>query len=158
MLLAEGIEFTAARRRGVLVTLRRDGRPQLSNVMYDVVPRDDVGTAPAGAAALRDAPMATVRMSLTDARAKTRNLRRDPRGSLYVGREDFFAYVVLDGLVELSPVAADEHDAVVEELIEIYRRIAGEHEDWGSFRASMVAEGRVVAHLVPSYAYGIAGG
>ena len=61
----------------------------------------------------------TVRISVTDARAKTRNLRRDPRASLHVTREDFFAYVVLEGEVALSAVARAADDPVVEELVDL---------------------------------------
>ena len=46
-----------------------------------------------------------VSMSLTDGRVKTRNLRSDPRACLHVTDESFWQYVVLDGVVELSPVA-----------------------------------------------------
>jgi hypothetical protein len=48
-----------------------------------------------------------VRISVTDSRAKTKNLRRDSRASLYVVGDDFWSYVVLDGTAELTPVAAD---------------------------------------------------
>jgi nitroimidazol reductase NimA-like FMN-containing flavoprotein (pyridoxamine 5'-phosphate oxidase superfamily) len=47
---------------GVLATLKRDGRPQLSNVSYYF-----------------DARSASIQVSITEPRAKTRNLRRDPR-------------------------------------------------------------------------------
>lgn len=46
---------------GVLVTLKQDGRPQLSNVNHAYYPEEQV-----------------VRVSITEGRAKTRNLRRDP--------------------------------------------------------------------------------
>src|ERR1022692_1502702 len=77
--LDEAFAFVAQHRQGVLVTIRGDGRPQLSNVLYLASPDH------------------SVRISVTDARAKTKNLRRDPRASLHVTRDDFFAYVVLDG-------------------------------------------------------------
>src|SRR5579872_3352642 len=98
MPLDEAFAFVQERDRGVLVALRRDGRPQLSNILY---------VAGAGH---------TVRVSVTDDRMKTRNLRRDPRASLYVTRDDFYAYVVLDGEVTLSEVARAEDDPVVDQL------------------------------------------
>ena len=128
--------FVARHSQGVLVTLRRDGRPQLSNILY--VP------GPSGA----------VRISVTDGRAKTNNLRRDPRASLHVTSPDFWSYVVLDGTVALSPVAARPDDTVVGELVDMYRLARGEHPDWEEFRQVMVAEGRLVATLTPTYAYG----
>jgi PPOX class probable F420-dependent enzyme len=123
----------------VLVTIRKDGRPQLSNIIY--VPDDDD----------------TIRISVTESRAKTKNLRRDPRASLHVTRADFYAYVVLEGTVALSPVAADPNDAVVDGLAEMYRTAQGEHPDWAEFRQAMVDDGRVLARLRVERAYGMLG-
>ena len=136
MELTDAIAFAADRRHGVLVTLKADGRPQLSNITY----------------ALTDG---VVIISVTDSRAKTRNLRRDPRASLHVTRDDFYAYVVLEGDVELSPVATAPDDATVEALVEHYRLIAGEHPDWDDFRRTMVADRRLVARFSPTRAYGM---
>ena len=138
--LAATLEFVAAHRRGVLVTLRGDGRPQLSNIFYLV------------------GPGGSIRVSVTDDRAKTVNLRRDPRAQLYVTREDFFAYVVLDGTASLSPVAGEVDDPVVEELVDMYRLASGEHPDWDEFRRAMVTDGRLVLTLSASGAYGMIGG
>jgi len=121
---------------GVLVTIKRDGRPQLSNVTYVYD-----GT--------------TVRVSLTDGRAKTNNLRRDPRASLYVDGPGGRTYVVLEGKAELSPVAADPHDEVVEELVEYYRAASGEHPDWDDYRAAMVREKRLMFSMTVDHAYGL---
>ena len=84
------------------------------------------------------------RISVTDSRAKTKNLRRDPRASLYVVGDDFWSYVVLDGTAELTPVAADPADETVDELVALYRAVADEHPDWDEFRRDMVADGRLV--------------
>jgi PPOX class probable F420-dependent enzyme len=134
--LDDAFTFVAQRSQGVLVTLRRDGRPQLSNILY--VP----GPAP------------TVRISVTESRAKTKNLRRDPLASLHVTSDDFWEYAVLDGSVGLSTVAGDPDDPVVAELVEMYRLARGEHPDWDEFRRAMVSQGRVVATLSATYAYG----
>jgi PPOX class probable F420-dependent enzyme len=131
--------FVREHRRGVLVTLKRDGRPQLSNILY--VPGDDH----------------SVRISVTESRAKTKNLRRDPRASLYVAREDFYAYVVLEGSVDLTPPARSVDDAVVAELVEMYRTAQGEHPDWDEFAEAMVNDARVVATLRATSAYGMLG-
>jgi hypothetical protein len=56
--------------------------------------------------------------------------------------------------VALSPVAADPDDATVAELVDYYRTISGEHDDWDGYRAAMVRERRVVVHLTPTRAYG----
>jgi len=134
--LARAIQLASERKLGTLVTLKNDGRPQLSNVMYAI--RDGI-----------------VRISVTDGRAKTANLRRDPRGSLYVGQPDGWAYLVLEGDVELSPVAAAPDDAVVDGLVELYRSLQGEHPDWDEYRRSMVGDRRLVLRLRPSHAYGM---
>jgi PPOX class probable F420-dependent enzyme len=137
MELNDALEFIRDRHRGIIVTLKRDGRPQLSNIGY-VLGDDDV-----------------IRISITDSRAKTANARRDPRVSLHVARDDFYAYAVIEGRAELTPVAADPADAIVEELIEQYRAMAGEHPDWDDFRRAMVADGRLVLRVHPERAYGM---
>jgi PPOX class probable F420-dependent enzyme len=134
--LDQASAFAAQRTHGVLVTLRRDGRPQLSNILY------------------LPGPGPTARISVTDGRAKTANLRRDARASLHVTSDDFWSYVVLDGTVALSPVAAGVDDPVVAELVEMYRVAQGEHPDWGEFREAMVSQGRIVATLTATHAYG----
>ncbi|TDW23833.1 PPOX class F420-dependent oxidoreductase [Kribbella kalugense] len=121
---------------GVLVTIKRDGRPQLSNVTYVFD-----GTR--------------IRVSLTDDRAKTKNLRRDPRASLYVDGPRGRSYVVLEGKAELSPVAADPHDAVVEDLVDYYRRGSGEHPDWDEYREVMVQDRRLMFSMTVDRAYGM---
>jgi len=35
----------------------------------------------------------------------------------------------------------------VNELVAVYRAVAGEHDDWDEFRRAMIAEGRLVARL-----------
>ncbi|HEX3650093.1 MAG TPA: PPOX class F420-dependent oxidoreductase [Pseudonocardiaceae bacterium] len=123
-----------------LVTLKRDGRPQLSNIGY-----------------AHDEATGLIRISITDSRAKTRNLRRDPRASLYLTSPDMRRYLVVDGTVELTAVATDPQDATVAELVDLYRTIAGEHPDWDEFRTAMVAEGRLVARFTISHSYGFGG-
>ncbi|QNE21722.1 PPOX class F420-dependent oxidoreductase [Kribbella qitaiheensis] len=122
---------------GVLVTVKRDGRPQLSNVTY-----------------LYDGE--TIRISLTDGRAKTKNLRRDPRASLYVNGPGGRSYVVLEGNAQLTPVAADEHDDTVDQLVAYYREASGEHPDWDDYRRAMVADKRLLFSMTVDHSYGAA--
>jgi PPOX class probable F420-dependent enzyme len=136
--LAAALDFARVRRNGVLVTLKGDGRPQSSNVIY-AVDGDDV-----------------VRVSVTADRAKTRNLQRDPRASIHVSADDFWSYVVLDGDADLTPVAAAPDDATVEELVALYRSLSGEHPDWDDYRAAMVRDRRLVVRFRPEHAYGLA--
>jgi len=130
--------FAASRNLGVLTTLKRDGRPQLSAVNFTF-----------------DADSGTARVSITDDRAKTQNLRRDPRASLFVSSEDGWSYAVLEADAELSPVAADPDDATVEALIDTYRAVRGsEHPDWDEYRQAMVADKRIVLTLHVTHVYG----
>ncbi|WP_328995666.1 PPOX class F420-dependent oxidoreductase [Kribbella sp. NBC_01245] len=125
---------------GVLTTIKRDGRPQLSNVTYAFDPETRV-----------------IRVSLTNDRAKTANLRRDPRASLYVNGPGGRSYVVAEGTADLSPVAADPHDDVVEALIDVYRAAAGrEHPDWNDYRKAMVQDHRLILTLPVTHTYGMA--
>ncbi|MDZ7676615.1 MAG: PPOX class F420-dependent oxidoreductase [Acidimicrobiales bacterium] len=123
--------------KGVLVTLKRDGRPQLSNIAYAVV--DDV-----------------IRISVTDSRAKTANLRRDPRASLHVTRDDFWAYAVVEGTASLTPVATDPHDATVDSLVDYFQRVNGDHDDWDEYRRAMVDDARLLVELPIEHIYGMA--
>jgi len=137
--LDTALSFAATRKRGVLTTIRRDGRPQLSNILF--VPDDGAFL-----------------ISITDSRAKTKNLRRDPRCVLYVPGEDWWNYVVLDGTASLTAIAADEHDETVEQLVAYYRLGAGEHPDWDEFRSTMVRERRLLARVRATSAYGMVQG
>jgi PPOX class probable F420-dependent enzyme len=131
------LRLIGERDGGVLVTLKRDGRPQLSNVTHAYHPEEGV-----------------IRVSVTEGRAKTRNLRRDPRASYHVTSEDRWAWTVADVTAELTPPAADPHDAVVEQLVSLYRDVRGEHPDWDDYRRVMVQDRRVVLTLRIEHVYG----
>jgi PPOX class probable F420-dependent enzyme len=137
MELSAALDFVRQHRNGVLVTQKRDGRPQLSNVIYAV---DDAGT---------------VRVSVTADRAKAKNLARTPVASLHVTRADFYAYAVLEADAELSSVAKAPDDATVDELVDLYKAMIGEHDDWAEYRAAMVRDQRLVVRLTPTHAYGM---
>jgi PPOX class probable F420-dependent enzyme len=124
-------------RGGSLITLKRDGRPQASVVIH-----------------MWDPDRRAVRISVTDDRAKTRNLRRDPRASYQVVSPDLASWAVGEGFAELTPPATDPHDGTVEALVDLYRRLAGEHPDWAEYRAAMVADRRVVLTLPFEHVYG----
>jgi PPOX class probable F420-dependent enzyme len=82
-------------------------------------------------------------------------MRRDPRVSFHVTSGDFWSYVVVDGQAELSAVARDPHDAAVEELIDLYRAVQGDHPDWDDYRAAMVRDQRLVVTIRAERAYGM---
>ena len=131
------LRLLGERDGGVLVTLKRDGRPQLSNVNHAYYPDERL-----------------IRVSVTESRVKTRNLLRDPRASYHVTSDDRWAWTAVDATAELSPPAADPHDATVEQLITLFRDIRGEHPDWDDYRAAMVRDRRIVLTLRIEHAYG----
>jgi PPOX class probable F420-dependent enzyme len=137
MELDDAIDFARRTQQSVLATIRSNGRPQLSNVLHHVF-EDGI-----------------IRISITADRAKYHNLSREPWAALHVTREDFFAYVVLEGHVDLAPIATRPDDATVDELVAHYRSLMGEHEDWDAYRTAMVAERRSVVRFRPDRAYGM---
>ena len=135
------LDLFARLRGGSLITLKRDGRPQASVVGH-----------------AWDAATCGVRISVTEDRAKTRNLRRDPRASYQVVTPDLRQWAVGEGFAELMVPAADPDDPTVEALVALYRRLAGEHPDWPEYRAAMVADRRTVLTLSFEHVYGGTGG
>ena len=128
--------FLAEHNRCVLLTLRRDGRPQSSNVVYDFAD-------------------GLIRISVTADRAKSRNLARDPRVSVHVSSDDFWQYVVAEGVAELSSVSEAPGDEVGRELAAVNEAVAGQpHSDWDEFFQAMVDERRLVIRIRPERFYG----
>jgi PPOX class probable F420-dependent enzyme len=124
-------QFLSDRRHGVLATIRRDGRPQLSNILY-VLDHDG-----------------RLKISVTQTRVKTKNLRRDPRASLHVQGSNPYEYLVVDGTVELI-----EGDGLAEKLRDYYRKARGEHPDWAEYDAAMIKEQRLLLSMSLDHAYG----
>ena len=123
--LPELLEFIRPRHRAVLITTRGDGRPQSSPL--------SCGVDAAGRIVISTYPQ----------RAKTANVRRDPKVSLCVLSDDWDGpYVHIDGHAEVvdMPEALDG-------LVEYYRAISGEHPDWDDYRAAMERDQRVIVRL-----------
>jgi len=136
------VALVASRRNGTLTTIKRDGRPQLSQVSYAWSPE-----------------ARTLRVSTRASLAKVHNLRRDPRASMLVTDEAGWSYAVLEGTAGLSDTASAPDDAVVDELVELYRTISGqEHPDWDDYRRVMVADGRLLLTLEVECVYGLVQG
>lgn len=128
--------FLEQHSRGVMITIRGDGRPQSSNIVYHWD----------GEAAL---------VSVTDDRAKVKNLRRDPRATLHVSSQDFWRYVVVDGSVQLTEVSTTPGDEVGRMLLDLYNAVSRDpHPDPDEFFDAMVRDRRLVARLSPSSFYG----
>ena len=109
----------------VLSTVRRDGTPQMSPVAVAV---DEQGR---------------VVVSSRETAYKTRNLRRDPRAWLCVMSDRFYGpWVQLEGTVEVLSLPE-----ALEPLVDYYRAVAGEHEDWDDYRRAMVDEQRCLLRV-----------
>ena len=125
MELDDARAFLRDNHRAVLHTYRRDGTPQLSPVTVAV---DDDGHAI---------------VSTRETSVKVANLERDPRVSLCVFSDVFFGpWIRIDGTAEIVHLP----DAL-EPLIDYYRRIAGEHDDWEAYRQAMRDEQRVLFRI-----------
>jgi PPOX class probable F420-dependent enzyme len=122
---------------GVLATIKADGRPQLSPVMpfYD-----------------RDAGV--IHVSMTEGRAKTANLRRDPRATLEVTSPDGRAWATAEGTATLVGPGTNPDGPEVEALVDYYRLAAGEHPDWDEYRSVMVSDHRVLMTMRVDHVYG----
>ena len=127
----------AEARLGVLATIKSNGLPQLS----PVTPSYD-----------RDAGV--IYVSMTEGRAKTANLRRDPRAALEVTSADGWAWATAEGTVTLTGPGGDPSGPEVEALVDYYRRAAGEHPDWDEYRSVMVSDRRVLMALNVDRVYG----
>ena len=125
--LSQLLEFIRPRHRMVLTTFRSDGSLQSSPVTGGV---DEQGR---------------IVISSYPQRAKSVNIRRDPRTSVAVLSDEFNgAYVQVDGDGEVI----DLPDAV-EPLVDYYRSIAGEHPDWAEYRRAMVEQGKCLIRITP---------
>ncbi|WP_169166773.1 PPOX class F420-dependent oxidoreductase [Cellulomonas taurus] len=122
------LDFVRPRHHLLLVTTRRDGRPQISPVSGGV---DEQGR---------------IVISTYPGRAKTVNAERDPRVSICVLSDDFGdAWVQVDGDAEVLHMPEAE-DA----LVDYYRCIAGEHPDWDEYRAAMRTQGKSLIRVTPT--------
>ena len=134
--LQQALDWAAERKNGVLITVRADGRAQSSDIVYARV-GDECW------------------ISVTDDRAKTVNLRRDPRAVLHVTDPSVWGYVSIDGTAELTPVTMTPGDATSDDLVTLYRTVQGEHPDWDEYRQAMIDQGRLVAKVHPTSAVGM---
>ncbi len=122
---AEMEEFVRPRHRGVLLTTRRDGRPQSSLVT--------MGLDTSGRVVVSSYPE----------RAKSINAKRNPAASMVVMSDEFGGeWMQLDGTAEVldMPEALDG-------LVEYFRVISGEHPDWDEYREAMAHQGKCLIRL-----------
>lgn len=122
---------------GVLATIKANGLPQLSPVT-----------------AVYDRNSDVIYVSIAEGRAKTANLRRDPRAAIEFTSEDGYTWATAEGSVTLIGPSTDPNGPEVDALVEYYRYAAGEHPDWQEYREVMVADKRVLLVLNVSRVYG----
>lgn len=122
---AELVEFLRPRHHAVLITTKRDGRPQSSP--------NTCGVDTEGRIVISSYPE----------RAKVTNIRRDPRVTLTVLSDEWNGpWVQVDGVAEVI----DLPDAV-EPLVEYFRCISGEHSDWDEYRQAMIDQGKCLIRV-----------
>ncbi|MCD0452993.1 PPOX class F420-dependent oxidoreductase [Actinocorallia sp. API 0066] len=127
----------AESRLGVLATIKANGLPQLSPVLP-----------------FYDRPNELLYVSMTEGRAKTVNLRRDPRAALEVTSPDGRSWATAEGPVTLTGPGTDPHGPEVEALVDYYRLAAGDHPDWPEYRSVMVTDRRVLMTMTVTRIYG----
>ena len=130
-------ELLAEARLGVLATIKSSGLPQLSPVTP-----------------FYDRTASVIFVSMTEGRAKTANLRRDPRAAIEVTSSDGWAWATAEGPVALTGPGADPDGPEVEALVDYYRSAAGEHPDWAEYRSVMVSDRRVLMAMTVDRVYG----
>ena len=124
---SELLDFIRPRHKMVLTTFRADGSLQTSPVTG--------GIDGQGRVVIASYPQ----------RAKSVNIRRNPRASVVVLSDEFNgAYVQLDGDAEVIDVPE-----AVELLVDYYRVIAGEHPDWQDYRRAMLDQGKCLIRVTP---------
>lgn len=118
----EARDFLRTHHHGVLATFRRDGRPAMSPMAAAV---DGEGR---------------VVVSTRETAMKVGHLRRDPRVAFTCFVDDFFGpWVQVEGTAEIIALPG-----AMEPLVDYYRAVGGEHDDWDEYRAAMVREKRVL--------------
>jgi len=127
----------AESRIGILATIKSNGVPQLSPVT-----------------AVYDSEADIIYVSMTDGRAKTANLRRDPRAAIEFTSPDGYTWATAEGEVSLIGPGDDPDGPEADALVDYYRRGAGEHPDWQEYRQVMVDDRRVLMVLHVTRVYG----
>ena len=133
------LDLVAAHGHGILGVVKSDGYPQLSNVLY-----------------AWDADSRTARITTQANRVKGRVLMRDPKCALHVPGENFWAFAVIEGEAELSPVAAEPGDEACRALLELHTALGVKAtEDDDAFYAQMIEQQRMVVSLTAGRVYGL---
>lgn len=131
-------EFATGTHRGVLTTFRRNGAAQMSII---------------SCGPLRDG----IAFTVTEDRVKLRNLRRDPRCTLLVSRENWRPFVVLEGRAQIISANNTGAGELRLALRDAYRAASGQdHPNWDEYDQAMRDDRRSVIIVVPEHVYGTA--
>ena len=134
--LNKAISWASNMHHGVLITLRKDGRPQSSDIAYAVIGGKFC-------------------ISATSTRAKTINLLRDNRAVLHITSPETWSYISFDGVAEITQTAQQPEDPVCKELATVFTAIQQkQHPDWDEFNQAMINDKRLVIRFVPDSAIG----
>ena len=134
--LNDAVNWAVDTHHGVLITLRKDGRPQSSDIAYAFIEGKFC-------------------ISVTRRRAKTINLLRDNRAVLHITTPDTWSYVSFDGSAEITETAKVPSDNVCLELANVFTTIQKkDHPDWDEFNQAMINDERLVIRFVPTTAVG----
>ena len=134
--LDNAITWASTTHHGVLITLRKDGRPQSSDIAYTVIEGKFC-------------------ISATATRAKTINLLRDNRAVLHITSPETWSYISFDGIVEITQIAQQPEDSVCKELAKVFTAIQKkQHPNWDEFNQAMINDKRLVIRFVPDSAVG----
>ena len=128
MEISEAVEFVRRNHRGVLAVTRADGRPQMSPVTGSVN-RDGL-----------------VVVSSRETAYKVRSVRARPYAAYCGFADQFFGqpWVQVEGPAQVISLP----DAM-EQLVDYYRSVSGEHPDWDDYRAAMERDQRVLIAITP---------
>jgi PPOX class probable F420-dependent enzyme len=122
---SELLEFIRPRHHAILMTTRRDGRPQSSPNTCGV---DDQGR---------------IVISTYPERAKATNIRRNPAVSALILSDDFGGpWVQVDGTAEVLDLPE-----ALEPLVDYFRCISGEHPNWDEYRQAMRDQGKSLIRI-----------
>jgi PPOX class probable F420-dependent enzyme len=129
----ELLGLLATQEHCVMSTLKADGTPHLSNMVFHWAPEERL-----------------LRFTTRAGRLKVRHLTRDPRCSVLVSSDDHWSYTVVEGTAELTAVTTTPGDATGQELVLLH----GEQPDREALFAELVEEQRLVIRLPAEHLYG----
>ncbi|MFV1992123.1 MAG: PPOX class F420-dependent oxidoreductase [Acidimicrobiales bacterium] len=134
--LASAMTWAAQRKNATLITIRADGRPQSSDIVYGIEGNSFL-------------------ISVTEDRAKTSNMRRDARTVLHLSDPASWSYLSFDGMVELSPTTTQPGDVTNDLLVDYFEKVSGSaHPNWDEYRQAMIDQRRLIARFTPASVVG----